>query len=821
VKKVVLATLLAVVATAAFAADYTFKGGTDRNPLGYKAGETVVFTVTLVDKDAGNAAVTDLQGNEIELRWTLDADRGVLDGSTTTNGTSTVNPLTVEAFPKGPGFVKFAVDVYVNDVKLTKESECFVGSAGVDIDQIPEYPAPTDLESFWEAATNLLYATPFTGTYAPVCTNFTPDGHSGDGVSYFLFELPMPNDTRPATGIIAMPQNAEDRSCGIVVKLNSYGFGRTGVPAASDVLASPGYIYMAVTRHGEYPVSSDDAYYQQQVQSEMAVDWKGITRGFCFRNNDTGDARDTDHYKMLMRGLRALQFVKGSFRQWNGTSIKTMGPSLGGYQALGLAALDKDVTECEARIPWCADLSGNPKFGRITAWRPDWTETLGYVDLKNLARLCTCRVSIIAGLGDYEDCPPSGEVLVYRNLGLPRSLTFVQNSGHHGDHGVEVESFVLQEEGVSSLRKVAALDTRVFGSVRSVAVQDVLPLAYSNDRQWSRGGQPTGTPATLEATSVDGTAALEGRIEPLGLPETLFSGVGEGVCGWTPTGLCYSVSLKVGEEVLEQTFFLFGSVPIRSVSLKAALDTRPFWPRRFLSAGEVLPFAYDTSWWPNASAVSAIAVTPLTNGVVETGTSRESVVAVTNATGSGTGLWSPTHREVYRAEIRPTGGDAWTVDLDLTGATNLVVMGVQQANGDLLFADLADARRKGKKLTLPHAWLSEHGVDRAVARDTARNAANGLPVWESFVLGLNPQSATSILRTDLVQTAGYTFRVEVRGLDEVRQDLVDVVCELWSTTNLGQAFELYEGEQAGKTFPGLPMDDPLRFYKVRAKIYWR
>jgi len=330
-------------------------------------------------------------------------------------------------------------------------------------------------------------------------------------------------------------------------------------------------------------------------------------------------------------------------------------------------------------------------------------------------------------------------------------------------------------------------------------------------------GDPLSRPV-VTVTTTNGVALVEGRDYDVRFD---YAGADTANAVVTGSGSLYRRDLAEGQVNFVGTKTVAFAVDpvVARADGAAALDVRPFRPCRILSAGEVLPFAYDTSWWPNASAVSAITVTPLTNGVVEAGTARESVVAVTNTV--GTGLWSPTHREVYRAEIRPTGGDAWTVDLDLTGATNLVVMGVQQANGDLLFADLADARRKGKKLTLPHAWLSEHGVDRAVARDTARNAANGLPVWESFVLGLNPQSATSILRTDLVQTAGYTFRVEVRGLDEVRQDLVDVVCELWSTTNLGQAFELYEGEQAGKTFPGLPMDDPLRFYKVRAKIYWK
>jgi len=418
----------------AYAESLSFIGTTDKNPLEYKLNETMKFTVTLVDKANNNVAVTGKN-----LRWTLTDDGGQKKSGTALSDT----PLVVTHSMTNAGFTRLVVEVQTNGVWLSEGTEFFDGGAGADIGNIPEYAAPADLASFWQTATNLLYATPFTGEYAPVCTNFSPSERSGDGVDYYLFELPMPNDTRPATGIIAMPQNAANKSCGIVAQVNGYGFGATGVPTAANVLAGNGYIYVAITRHGEYPVSPDAAYYTQ-VQSDMSYDRNGVKKSFCWRNNDTGDAKDTDFYKMLMRDLRALQYMKG-FAQWNGKYIKTTGGSMGGYQSIGMASLDKDVTECSASIPWCVDLSGGVKFGRQTGWRPEWTETLGYVDLKNLAKLCTCKVTFSAGLGDYV-CPPSGEVLLFKSLPKPKKVTYTQNMGHGSTHGPNCASYSFEEK---------------------------------------------------------------------------------------------------------------------------------------------------------------------------------------------------------------------------------------------------------------------------------------------------------------------------------------------------------------------------------------
>ena len=387
-------------ALTASAEKLAFLGTTDKDPLQYALNETITFTVTLVDKDNGNAAVTGRN-----LKWTLSGDDSNLDR----NGTATSDtPLVVTTAIASPGFVRLKVQVQDNGTWLDDKDNVFDGGAGADVMNIQEWPAPADFATFWQNATNTLYTT----SYVPVCTNFNPAGAVA-GIRYFLFDIPVAAGELNSTGILAMPEGAEPGSCGIISHTEGYGFGRTGLPSSSEVLA--GNIVVNIARHGENPWHPDDSYYTDEVQN-------GFAKSFCFRNND-GTVQDTDYYKMAMRDLRALQYAK-SLPEWNGTKMETVGGSMGGWRAITIAALDAAVTKCTASIPWSVDLAGHVKYGYMKGWRPDWTANLDYIDLKNLATLVKCPVTLTAGLGDYV-CPPSGEIQLYRALpGSPSRRTW-------------------------------------------------------------------------------------------------------------------------------------------------------------------------------------------------------------------------------------------------------------------------------------------------------------------------------------------------------------------------------------------------------------
>ena len=404
------------------AEDLGFVSQTDRNPLAYAVGEPMTFTLTLVDRDNGNAPV---KGRN--LVWTRDGDDGRQE-----NGAATSDaPLVLTTSIDSPGFVRLTVNVLDAAGKVVEgHTHRFDGSAGADIFSMPEWPEPTDFRAFWNTAVEGLYATSYETNVFEAC--------EGDAdIEYRVFELSTFPGERPATGIVAWPKGAAPGSLPIVAQAFGYAApSQTALPNRADVLSGNGVIRVSLCRYGEHPRDPDPSYYTRLWQNELA--------GYCFRNND-GAVEDTDHYKMLMRDLRALQFVK-TFKEWNRTSLTLIGGSMGGYQAIGCTALDKDVTACGAGIPWSADLSGCAKFGRMKGWRPDWTPTLDYVDLKNLAKLVTIPMANLeVGLGDYT-CPPSGEVMLYRSLAVcPKRMKFTQNMCHDGVSGVNPPFYYLEQ----------------------------------------------------------------------------------------------------------------------------------------------------------------------------------------------------------------------------------------------------------------------------------------------------------------------------------------------------------------------------------------
>ena len=141
-----------------------------------------------------------------------------------------------------------------------------------------------------------------------------------------------------------------------------------------------------------------------------------------------------DMFKMVMRDVRAVAFAK-TRPEWDGKTLTVGGGSMGGYRSIALAALDRDVTSCAPHYAWMTDLVGHTNFNRIEGWLPKWTPEMAYVDGANLATRVTCPVSMLIGLSDYV-CPPSGEMILFRNCKGPKSIRALQNAGHGIYYGV-------------------------------------------------------------------------------------------------------------------------------------------------------------------------------------------------------------------------------------------------------------------------------------------------------------------------------------------------------------------------------------------------
>lgn len=407
-----LALAAALLPLAVFAEQLSFTGTTDRNPLLYRSGEKMVFKVTLVDKDNGNQPALNRK-----LVWERRGD----DGKTEKGEAVSDQPLVVTTSIDQPGFVRLTVKVLDADGKPMKVF--YDGGAGADVNQIQAWPLPADFNEFWDREVERLLKTPYKVLLTPV------EWPEPDKVKVYKFAVNTYLGELPATGLIGIPVNAGAKSLKLHVSTIGYGFNRYWV---NNDMIKQGCIFVTLARQGEDPIR-DEAYYENLSKHEL--------KDFCFRHNN--DRYANDFYKMIIRNLRALQYAK-SLPEWNGRDITVAGGSMGGFQAIALAALDPAVTKCNAAIPWVADLAGVSKFRRMGGWRPDFTETLGYFDTANLATRVKCPTDISIGLGDYV-CPPSGQMILFRNLAGSKKLTARQNTGHGAAYGVETAEYTFED----------------------------------------------------------------------------------------------------------------------------------------------------------------------------------------------------------------------------------------------------------------------------------------------------------------------------------------------------------------------------------------
>lgn len=396
------------------AANLRLVGENDRPSPFYEPGETMTFRIRL-QEDGQPVTGT-------RLAWTRTGDDGRTESG---EASSATEPLILTASTDRPGFVRIrvrALDAEGKPLRDDKNAEVvFDGGAGVQPEKLESIPEPADFDAWWSAQKAALARVPlevleFTSMPATAAHVDTWDVK----IACAGLALPGEDTPRPVSGYLSITRGAAPGSAEAVV--NFHGYGVRSATRNDDQANDPAKpkIVFNINAHGIENGRPAD-FYKQLEQT--------LLKGYAFDRKQNEHPETAYLYGMALRVLRALEFVK-SRPEWDGKRLTASGGSQGAFQSILAAALDPDVTRCDAWKPWFTDLGG-VNLGRLKGWRPDYTPALGYYDTVNLAKRIRAVTYITSGLGDYV-CPPSGVTVLYNNIpaSVYKRIEYKQGATH-------------------------------------------------------------------------------------------------------------------------------------------------------------------------------------------------------------------------------------------------------------------------------------------------------------------------------------------------------------------------------------------------------
>lgn len=373
-----------------------FTGSTTKDAVGYRCGEVMRFELTM--KNESGCRVTCPY-----FLWEASGDDGQKNSGKVSGEEGTI---ALEFTMTKPGFLHLKVTPLDENEKPIEGYEIFEGGAGAEIEKLEQgADDPGDFDEFWAEQLKLL------DEYPSVPLSMVRRPESDEQFDVFDVQLPAPGP-KPVSGYLSIPKGAVPGSCRAEIRFHGYGV------CSSCIYKIPGAVTLDVNIHG-VENGHPQEYYDELRAKELA--------GFGFNKEENESPYNCYFRFVILRDLLGARFLK-TLPEYDGKGIHAAGGSMGAMQSVLVAAHDSDVVSLMINVPWMCDLGGIEK-GRMGGWRPDLQKGVLYYDTAINAKRVKCPVKITCGLGDYV-CPPSTEVILWKNFKTAKSIEFLQNKTH-------------------------------------------------------------------------------------------------------------------------------------------------------------------------------------------------------------------------------------------------------------------------------------------------------------------------------------------------------------------------------------------------------
>ncbi len=396
---------------------------TDKPALSYKVGEEICFYIFPRRNNGG----CDLCS---KVAYKIEADDGTVE-----EGVASCLPkqfCTVKYVAKAPGFVRILVksigeetSVSFNDVAPGDITDDFFfypfsSCAGVELDKVkPIVNPPEDFDAYWDSVKKTVEE--FTPELLLEDEIINPQRIPDDMVCHDV-RISTPQG-RPASGYIIKPKKAGKYP--IIISFNGYSL------AGAAARFEHGAICVNINAHGIENGFSIDAMNQKYE--------KTITRRYGFDEEENQKPETCYWHNMIIRDLCALKYAK-SLDCWDGKTIVATGGSQAAFQAICVAAHDKDVSYLDARVPWfCDDYTRNPNIMPAGFFSPTGKGAEYFYNVCQAHKI-TCPTNVMLRLGD-PTCIPYGIMAFYNLLNCKKKID-LQHGFEHSQRPFEMRHFI-------------------------------------------------------------------------------------------------------------------------------------------------------------------------------------------------------------------------------------------------------------------------------------------------------------------------------------------------------------------------------------------